>query len=95
MNQANIVTMTRAEYDQMVAAKIRDAELIDECVEQLNRAERKEPFVEFNQAYNWYSGRRFYNPDEATQQLARERDNAVDELKILRRRNLWERMLNR
>jgi hypothetical protein len=33
MNQANIVTMTRAEYDHMVAAKIRDAELIDECVE--------------------------------------------------------------
>lgn len=85
--------MTRAEYDQMVAAKIRDAELIDECVEQLNRAERKEPFVEITN--NWFCGLRFYNPDEATQQIARERDNAVDELKILRSRSLLERIFNK
>jgi hypothetical protein len=95
MKQANIVTMTREEYDQIVISRNRDQELIEECEEALNRANRKEPFVEFNQAFNWYSGRRFYNPDEATKQMARERDNAVEELKTLRGRNLWERILNK
>jgi hypothetical protein len=93
MNEANIVTMTREEYDQAVATARQQAEHIDELENTLHRSKRQEPFVEIGN--NWFSGRRVYNPDEATQQLARERDNAVDELKILRSRSLWERILNK